>query len=148
MRALLASMLVVLWLTALSIAQVNCPAVDRQGPAATSLVSSPRIRVQLKPPLSNNILSVPNRIQVLVKESLRPIKVELWAGPTGTDVADSYCRLSSGNHGVRTGPYKKFTFTIPDCTSVSGGRLEPRVYVLHRSHPYSVYVGPFECKTQ
>ena len=98
-----------------SAAQVNCPAVDEQSPPPTALVSSPQIRVQPQPPLSEGILGVPNKIEILVKESMRPIKVELWVGPTGTDVARSYCRLSSDKHGVPTGRYKKFTFKIADC---------------------------------
>ena len=142
------SLLSVLCLTVFSAAQVNCPAVDAQSPIPTGLVASARIRVQLYPPFANGILAVPNRIEVLAKESMRPLKVELWAGPTGTDVAGSYCRISSDEHGVRTGLYKKFTFKIADCTRVSGGRLEARVYVAHRTNPYSVYVGPFECKTE
>lgn len=137
-----------LCLAEFSAAQVNCPAVDARSPAPTALVSSRQIRVQLQPPLSNAILGVPNRIEVVVKGSMLPIKVELWAGPTGTDVAASYCRLSSDEQGVRTGRYKKFTFKIADCMRVSAGRLEPRVYVAHRANPYSVYVGPFECRAK
>jgi len=91
------------------------------------------------------VLKVPNRVDVYVKSSMKPIKVELWTGATGTGVAELFCRLSSSDHGVSVVRGKKFSFTITDCNKV-GMVLEPRVYVIDRANPYSVYVGPFNCK--
>jgi len=138
---------VVLFFVHLAHSQTNCPTPDRQAPAPTALVSSPLIRVRTNPPVSQSVLTVPNQIFVYVKTSLHPSRVELWTGPTGTEVAEFYCRLASDEHPVSVGKYKRFSFTLTSCRDVSA-RLEPRVYSPTQVHPYSVYEGPIECHEQ
>jgi hypothetical protein len=77
MRSFIGSIFVVLCLSLLSVAQANCPVADRLALAPTALVSSPRIKVRLHPPLSKNILGVPDHVEVVVSGSLRPVRVEL-----------------------------------------------------------------------
>jgi len=124
-------------------AQTNCPTPDHSAPIPLALVSSPLIRVRL--PLSQSMLTVPTRVQVDVKATLKPSRVELWTGPTGTDAAESYCRLASDAHPVPQGKYIRFSFALTSCKQV-GMRLEPRVFVRDKTQPMSVYEGPFECR--
>jgi hypothetical protein len=77
MRSFIGSIFVVLCWLVLSVPEANYPVADRLAPARTALVSSPRIRVRLHPPLSNNILGVPNCVEVGVSGSLQPVRVEL-----------------------------------------------------------------------
>jgi hypothetical protein len=127
--------------------QTNRPTPDAKASLPSSLVSSPLITVRLHPRVKDSSFPVPNWVDVYVKSSLKPVKVELWTGPTGTGVAESFFRISSSDHSVSVVGRKKFSFTITDCKQV-GMVLEPRVYVTDSANPYSVYVGPFECKTQ
>jgi hypothetical protein len=60
----------------------------------------------MSPSLSHSVLSVPNRVYVYVDATLKPLSVELWAGPTGTEVAEAYCRLASGKHPISVGNMK------------------------------------------
>jgi hypothetical protein len=125
-------------------AQANCPIPDLTAPAPLSLVSSPLIRV--RPPLSQQpVLNVPTKVHVYVRATLTPSRVELWTGPTGTGVAEFYCRLASDELPVTAGRYMRFSFALTSCKNV-GGRLEPRVFVRDKAQPLSVYEGPFECK--
>lgn len=125
-------------------AQANCPTPDNNAPGPLALVSSPLIRV--RPPLSQHaVLKLPTRVQVYVKATLKPSRVELWTGPTGTQVAELYCRLAWDEHPVTAGKYLRFSFAITSCKDV-GMRLEPRVFVRDKTQPLSVYEGPFECK--
>src|SRR6266700_103959 len=94
-------------------AQTNCPTPDQNVPSPLALVSSPLIRV--RPPMSQSVLTVPTRVYVEVKATLKPLRVELWTGPTGTEVAESYCRIASDNSPVRTGRYMRFSFELPNC---------------------------------
>ena len=80
-------------------AQANCPTPDHNAPIPLALVSSPLIRV--RPPLSQSALTLPADVKVDVKATLKPLKVELWTGPTGTEVAEFYCRLATDDHPVR-----------------------------------------------
>jgi hypothetical protein len=128
-------------------AQTNCPTPDTKASPPTALVASPLITVRFRTEMKDSVLAVPNQVDVYVKSTLKPEKVELWTGPTGTAVAESYYCISSRDHSVLAGQSKKFTFTITDCRQVSMV-LEPRVYLANRTTPYSVYVGPFECKEQ
>ncbi len=124
-------------------AQTNCPTPDHSAPIPLALVSSPLIRV--RPPLSQSVLKVPTRLFVDVKATLKPTWVELWTGPTGTEVAEFYCRLASDAHPVPKGKYIRFSFALKSCKQV-GMRLEPRVFVRDKAQPISVYEGPFECR--
>src|SRR5438128_6118568 len=125
-------------------AQANCPTPDHNAPIPMALVSSPLIRV--RPPLSqSSVLKLPTRVHVYVKATLKPSRVELWTGPTGTEVAEFYCRLASDDHPVLMGKYMRFSFAITSCKQV-GMRLEPRVFVAGKKQPLSVYEGPFECR--
>ena len=137
-----AGLLLVLMARSLS-AQVNCPTPDHNAPGPLALVSSPLIRV--RPPLSQSGLKLPTQVQVYVKAMLKPSRVELWTGPTGTRVAEFYCRLASDEHPVTAGKYVRFSFALASCKDV-GMRLEPRVFVRDKTQPLSVYEGPFECK--
>jgi len=65
-------------------AQTNCPAPDHNAPIPLALVSSPLIR--FRPSLSQSALTVPTRVYVDVRATLKPLSVELWTGPTGTEV--------------------------------------------------------------
>jgi hypothetical protein len=123
-------------------AQTNCPTPDHSAPIPLALVSSPLIRV--RPPLSHSVLKVPTQIHVDVKATLKPTRVELWTGPTGTNVAELYCRLASDASPVPKGKYIRFSFALKSCKQV-GIRLEPRVFVRDKAQPMSVYEGPFEC---
>jgi hypothetical protein len=124
-------------------AETNCPIPDHNAPTPLALVSSPLIHV--RPPLSQSTdLKVPTRIHVHVKATVKPLRVELWTGPTGTNVAEFYCRLASDDHPVRKGKYMTFSFALSSCKQV-GTRLEPRVFVAGKQQPLSVYEGPFEC---
>src|ERR1019366_8135954 len=124
-------------------AQTNCPTPDHNAPTRLALVSSPLIRV--RPPLSQSVIKVPTRLFVDVKATLKPTRVELWTGPTGTEVAEFYCRLASDDHPVRTGKYLSFSFALSTCKQV-GMRLEPRVFISGKKQPLSIYEGPFECR--
>jgi len=124
-------------------AQTNCPAPDHNAPIPLALVSSPLIR--FRPSLSQSALTVPTRVYVDVRATLKPLSVELWTGPTGTEAAEFYCRLASDDHPVATGKYMRFSFVLTSCKQV-GMRLEPRVFVRDRAQPISVYEGPFECR--
>ena len=126
-------------------AQTNCPNHDEKAPSALALVSSPLITLHTGQPES--VLNLPTRIYVDVKKTVKAYKVELWTGPTGTNVADSYCRLASAEHPVTHGAWMRFTFALTTCKDV-GGRLEPRVFVRGKTEPISIYGGPFECKSQ
>jgi hypothetical protein len=137
-----AGLLVVLMARSLS-AQANCPTPDHNAPGPLALVSSPLIRV--RPPLSQSVLELPTRVHVYVKATLKPFRAELWTGPTGTGVAEFYCRLASDEHPVTAGKYMRFSFALTSCRNV-GMRLEPRVFVHDKTQPLSVYEGPFECK--
>lgn len=128
-------------------AQINCPTPDTKALQPGALVESPLITVRFQPQMENSVLSVPARVEVSVERRLKPVKVELWTGPTGTEVAEFYCRMSSNDHAELVGQRMRFVFDIADCKQVKGV-LEPRVFVLHRSNPYSVYVGPFECRSR
>ena len=90
--------------------------------------------------MSQSILTVPTRVYVEVKATLKPLRVELWTGPTGTEVAELYCRLASDDHPVATGKYMRFSFALTSCKQV-GMRLEPRVFVHDKAQPMSVYEG-------
>jgi len=120
-------------------AQTSCPTPDHSAPIPLALVSSPLIRVRPPP------LKVPAHVHVDVKATLKPSRVELWTGPTGTGVAEFYCRLASDDHPVLVGKYMRFSFAITSCKHV-GMRLEPRVFVGGKKQPLSVYEGPFECR--
>ena len=96
---------------------------------------------------SESVLNLPTRIYVDVKKTLKAYKVELWTGPTGTNVAESYCRLASDERAVEQGSSMRFVFALTTCKDV-GGRLEPRVFVRGKVQPMSVYWGPLECKPQ
>jgi hypothetical protein len=74
-------------------AQTNCPNHDDKAPAPLALVSSPLIT--LNTGQSESVLNLPTRIYVDVTKTVKAYKVELWTGPTGTNVAESYCRLAS-----------------------------------------------------
>ena len=124
-------------------AQTNCPTPDHNAPGPLALVSSPLIRV--RPSLSQSALTVPTRVYVDVRATLKPLSVELWTGPTGTEVAQFYCRLASNDHPEATGKYMRFSFVLTSCKLV-GNRLEPRVFVRDKAQPMSVYEGPFECR--
>ncbi len=126
-------------------AQTNCPTPDHSAPIPLALVSSPLIRV--RPPLSQSVLKLPTRVYVYVRATLKPSRVELWTGPTGTEVAEFYCRLASDDHPVLTRKYMRFSFALTSCKLV-GMRLEPRVFVPDKKQPLSVYEGPFECSEQ
>lgn len=128
-------------------AQTSCPILPV--PQPTALVSSPLVTVHFQPRLSRSdfVLRLPNQVDIYVRSTLQPVKVELWTGPTGTQVADAYRCISSNQHSVLTGQNKRFSFMLNSCKDI-GNRLEPRVYVANRTNPYSVYAGPFECKTQ
>ncbi len=130
-------------ITSMATGQTNCPTPDHNAPAPLALVSSPLIRV--RPPLSQSVLNLPARVHVYVKASLKPSTVELWTGPTGTEVAEFYCRLASNCHPVLTGKYMRFSFVLTSCKQV-GMVLEPRLFVRDKTQPLSVYEGPFECK--
>jgi hypothetical protein len=125
-------------------AQANCPTPDHNAPGPLALVSSPLIRVR-PPLLQQSVLKLPTRVHVYVKATLKPSRVELWTGPTGTGVADFYCRLASNEHPVTAGKYTRFSFALTSCKDV-GMRLEPRVFVRDKTQPLSVYEGPFECR--
>ena len=125
-------------------AQANCPTPDHNAPIPMALVSSPLIRV--RPPLSqSSVLKLPTRVHVYVKATLKPSRVELWTGPTGTEVAEFYCRLASDDSPVRTEKYMRLSFELTTCKQL-GMRLEPRVFVAAKKQPLSVYEGPFECR--
>jgi hypothetical protein len=124
-------------------AQANCPTPDHNAPIPLALVSSPLIRV--RPPLSQSALTLPADVQVDVKATLKPLRVELWTGPTGTEVAEFYCRLASDDRHVRIGKFLRFSFALTNCERV-GMRLEPRVFVAGKEQPLLVYEGPFECR--
>ena len=126
-------------------AQTNCPKHDDKAPAPLALVSSPLITLQTGQ--SESVLNLPTRIYVDVKKTVKAYKVELWTGPTGTNVAQSYCRLASDEHPVTRGAWSRFAFALTTCKDV-GGRLEPRVFVRGKSEPMSIYSGPFECKSK
>ena len=123
--------------------QTSCPTPDHSAPIPLALVSSPLIRV--RPPPSQSLLKVPANVHVDVKATLKPSRVELWTGPTGTGVAEFYCRLASDDHPVLVGKYMRFSFAITSCKHL-GMRLEPRVFVAGKKQPLSVYEGPFECR--
>jgi len=125
--------------------QTNCPTPDHNAPIPLALVSSPLIRI--RPPLSQSVLNLPSRIHVDVKATLKPSRVELWTGPTGTEVAEFYCRLAVDDHPVRIGKFLRFSFALMNCEHV-GMRLEPRVFVAGKEQPLSVYEGPFECSVR
>jgi hypothetical protein len=127
--------------------QTNCPTPDAKTSLPSSLVSSPLITVRLHPRVRDSSFPVPDRVDVYVESSLKPVKVEFRTGPTGTGVAELFCRLLSSDHSVSVVGRKKFSSPSPICKQV-GMVLEPRVYVTDRANPYSVYVGPFERKTQ
>jgi hypothetical protein len=59
-------------------AQTNCPTPEHSAPIPLALVSSPLMRVRL--PLSQSVLTVPNRVDVDVKATLKASRVELWTG--------------------------------------------------------------------
>jgi hypothetical protein len=124
-------------------AQTNCPTPDHSAPIPLALVSSPLIRV--RPSLSQSALTVPTHVYVDVRATLKPLSVELWTGPTGTEVAEFYCRLASDARPVPKGKYVRFSFALTSCKQV-GMRLEPRVFVRDKAQPMSVYEGPFECR--
>lgn len=124
--------------------QTYCPNHDDKAPAPLALVSSPLITLQTGQPES--VLNLPARIYVDVKKTVKAYRVELWTGPTGTNVAQSYCRLASNEHPVAHGAWSRFAFALTTCKDV-GGRLEPRVFVLGKAEPMSIYGGPFECKS-
>ena len=126
-------------------AQTNCPNHDEKAPPPVGLVSSPLITLHTGQ--SELVLVLPTRIYVDVKKTVNAYKVELWTGPTGTDVAESYCRLSSDERPVDHESSMRFAFTLTTCKDV-GGRLEPRVFVRGKVQPMSIYGGPFECKSQ
>ena len=95
-------------------AQANCPTPDHNAPIPMALVSSPLIRV--RPPLSqSSVLKLPTRVHVYVKATLKPSRVELWTGPTGTEVAEFYCRLASDDSPVRTEKYMRLSFELTTC---------------------------------
>ena len=139
--------MLVLFLTGLVQGQADKPASGDLEHPPTALVSSKLIKVKANPPTARSVLQVPNRVDVYVRSKLKPIKVELWTGPTGTDVANAFFRVASEERRVRVGKYERFSFGITRCKEVSG-ILEPRVYVLDRANPYSVYEGPLECEEQ
>jgi hypothetical protein len=126
-------------------AQTNCPNHDDKAPAPLALVSSPLITLHTGQ--SESVLNLPTRIYVDVNKTVKAYKAELWTGPTGTDVAESYCRLASDERPVEHGPSMRFAFALTTCKDV-GGRLEPRVFVRGRVQPMSVYAGPYECKSR
>ena len=126
-------------------AQTNCPDHDHKAPAPLALVSSPLITLHTGQ--SESVLNLPTRIYVDVKKTVKAYKVELWTGSTGTNVAESYCRLASDEHPVAHGAWLRFAFALTTCKDV-GGRLEPRVFVRDKVEPMSIYGGPFECKPQ
>jgi hypothetical protein len=126
-------------------AETNCPNHDDKAPAPLALVSSPLI--MLHTGQSESVLNLPTQIYVDVKKTVKAYKAELWTGPTGTDVAESYCRLVSDERPVEHGSSMRFAFALATCKDV-GGRLEPRVFVRGRVQPMSVYAGPFECKSR
>jgi hypothetical protein len=107
-------------------AQTNCPNHDDKAPAPLALVSSPL--TTLHTGQSESVLNLPTRIYVDVKKTVKAYKAELWTGPTGTDVAESYCRLASDERPVEHGSSMRFALALTTCKDV-GGRLEPRVFV-------------------
>jgi hypothetical protein len=139
----IAALLLLFLMTGSLYAQTNCPTPDHNAPIPLALVSSPLIRV--RPPLSQSVLNVPTQIYVDVKATLKPKRVELWTGSTGTEVADLYCRLASDSRPVPKGKYVRFSFALTSCKQV-GMVLEPRVFVCDKAQPMSVYEGPFECR--
>jgi hypothetical protein len=126
-------------------AQSTQPAIRSESPVPTALVSSPKIRVKANPSIINSVLVMPNRITVYVRKNLRSTRVELWTGPTGTDVAHAFFRVASQKNGIRVGKYTSYTFALSSCKQFSGV-FEPRVFVTDRANPYSVYKGPLECR--
>jgi hypothetical protein len=123
-------------------AQTNCPTPDNSAPIPLALVSSPLIRV--RPPLSQSVLKLPTTIHVYVRATLKPSRVELWTGPTGTEVAEFYCRLASDDRPVLTRKYMKFSFALTSCKLPLGtARVRSG-----QKQPLSVYKGPFECSEQ
>jgi hypothetical protein len=139
------SFLAILFLITNLHAQTNCPNHDDKAPAPLALVSSPLLTLYTGQ--SESVLNVPTRIYVDVKKTVKAYKVELWTGPTGTNVAESYCRLASNEHPVAHGSWMRFVFALTSCKYV-GGRLEPRAFVRGKVEPMSIYGGPFECKSQ
>jgi len=93
------------------------------------------------------VLKVPSKVGVYVKNTLKPKRVELWMGPTGIQFAELHRCVDSTQQSVSAGQRKKFTFTITSCKEVDN-RLEPRVYVADATNAYSVYAGPFECRSK
>lgn len=114
---------------------------------ATALVSSPLIGLKTRPPISDSVLFVPSRLDVYVRTKLKPVRVEFWTGPTGTEVAEYFVRITSQDKSIAAGSYKKFAFAVTSCKQFAGV-FEPRVYVANRHNPYSIYAGPFECHEQ
>src|SRR5215472_17992360 len=119
------------------LAQTTCPS-SIDWAALTSLVSSPLITVHFRP--GGDVLKVPSKVGVYVQNTLKPKRVELWTGPTGTQVAELHRCVDSTQQSVSPGQRKKFTFTITSCKEVDN-RLEPRVYVADATNAYSVYAG-------
>ena|SRR5215472_4511513 len=103
------------------LAQTTCPS-SIDWAALTSLVSSPLITVHFRP--GGDVLKVPSKVGVYVQNTLKPKRVELWTGPTGTQVAELYRCADSTQQSVSPGQPKKFTFTITSCREVDN-RLEP-----------------------
>jgi hypothetical protein len=126
-------------------AQTNCPKHDDKAPDPLALVSSPLITLHTGQ--AESVLNLPSRIYVDVKRTVKPYRVELWTGPTGTNVAESYCRLALDEHPIAHGSAMRFVFALTTCKYL-GMRLEPRVFVRGKAQPMSVYAGPFECKSK
>ena len=102
------------------------------------------IKVTLDPPLSGNILPVPNEVTIEVPMRLHPSKIQLNNGPIG-GVADDFKLLAETSHYKKVKGVARFKMAIKSCPETAPA-FEFYIIAPHFPYPIAVNAAPYECK--
>ncbi|HLI62381.1 MAG TPA: hypothetical protein VKV05_03195 [Terriglobales bacterium] len=104
------------------------------------------IKITLNPPLSGNILPVPNKITIEVPMRLHPAKIQLNSGPMD-GVAGDFKPFLETTHYKKVKGAARFQMEIKSCPETDNA-FEFYIIAPHFPYPFAVNSAPYECKAQ
>lgn len=102
------------------------------------------IKITLDPPLSGNVLPVPNQVTIDVPMRLHPAKIQLNDGPIG-GVADDFKPFAETTHYKKVKGVARFQLEITSCPEAANA-FEFYIIAPHFPYPIAVNAAPYECK--